>query len=77
MNNEEMYEFTGGIVETPERGNVIIPPERTGKKDIVIGELTIKTELTPEKVGAIVRTAKKNGITEIPSGRLEERDEGR
>lgn len=75
MNKE--YEVTGGIVGTPERGDVRIPPEKTVRKDILEGELVIKTEVTPEKVSAIVASAKRNGITDIPAGRLEDRDEGR
>ena len=74
---DKEYEVRGGIVQTPERGNIEIPPEKTARKDIVEGELVIKTEVTPEKVSEMVETAKRNGITEIPAGRLQDRDEGR
>lgn len=75
---EKMYEITGGIVETPEKGNIRIPPEQTGRKDIEIGEITlVKAEVTPEKVAMVVRSAKKNGITDIPAQRDAREDEGR
>lgn len=75
MNKE--YEIAGGIVKTPDRGNVEIPPEGTVRKDISEGTLVIQTEVTPENVSQIVASAKRNGITDIPAGRLQDRDEGR
>ncbi len=73
---EKMYEVTGGIVDTPEKGNIRIPPEKTGRKDIEVGEVTlVKAEITPEKVASAVRTAKKNGITEIPTRGLYNRED--
>ncbi len=77
MNNEMGYEIRGGVVKTPERGNVEIPPERTVRKDIIEGNLVITSEPTPPNVQVIVSAAKKSGITEIPSRRLSQRDEGR
>lgn len=78
MNIEEKYEFTGGIVNTPEQGRIEIPPEKTGRKGIVSeGELVIRTEVTPERTSKIVRNAKRSGITEIPAGKIADRDEGR
>lgn len=76
MENKQEYEIAGGIVETPERGNVVIPPEKCGRKDIEPGEIVIKTVETPEKVATKVQSAKRQGITEIPS-QVEKDDQSR
>lgn len=78
MGNKQEYEITGGIVETPEMGNIVVPPEKCGRKDIIAGELTIsKASVTPENLAKRSRNAKKNGITEIPPQVTEKNDEGR
>ena len=41
MNKE--YEVRGGIVQTPERGNIEIPPEKTARKDSWTACGTIET----------------------------------
>lgn len=67
MEKNQEYEITGGIVETPEQGNIVMPPEKSGRKDIVEGELTIsKAVETPENVAKRISEAKRRGITEIP-----------
>lgn len=67
MEKIQEYEITGGIVETPEQGNIVMPPEKSGRKDIVEGELTIsKAVEIPENTAKRVKEAKKRGITEIP-----------
>ena len=63
------YEVTGGVLETPEQGRIILPPEQSGRKDIEEGALVIKTLATPRDLARAVAVAKQNGMTEIPTGR--------
>lgn len=81
MGTRKETEVVGGIVETPMETEIIIqmPPEKSGRKDIVEGELVVsKVSVTPEKLAKRVADAKKKGITEIPP-QVSERttDEGR
>lgn len=77
MNNEIKYEVTAGSVDTPEKGNIRIPPDKTLRKDCEEGYYLATLEDVSAKEVAIVETAIRNNITEIPAGRVEERDEGR
>ncbi len=77
MNKKITYEVNAGRVDTPEKGNIIIPPERTLSRDCEEGYYLTKLEDISEKEVAMVETALRNKITEIPAGRVEERDEGR
>ena len=64
------YEVAGGVLDTPEKGSIILPPERCGRKDSEKeGALVIKTSETPKDLAKAVAVAKQNGITEIPTGR--------
>lgn len=68
------YEVLGGVLETPEKGSVKLPPEQSGRKDIEEGLIVIKTTETPKNLAKAVAMAKQNGITEIPTARKDKDD---
>ena len=59
------YEITGGNLTVPQKGEIIIPPETSIRKDIEIGDFVIKTEIIPSKVKAAILKAKTEGRWEI------------
>ncbi len=71
------YEITYGIARTPESGSIQIPPEKTGRKNIEGGELTLKAEPTSPRKTAKAKVLQKKGITDINEKHLEDgRDYG-
>lgn len=74
-----VYEITGGIVGTPERGSIVIPPEETGRKDLEVGEMVLTRAIeNSSREEEVVGEARRNGITEIPPVMtVVEKDSGR
>lgn len=63
---EIVYEITGGIVKTPEKGTIIIPPEKTGRKDLEVGEMVITRAMgNSRREEQLSIKARENGIKEI------------
>lgn len=63
--NKIKYEITCGPLEIPEKGEIQIPPEGCGRKDIEIGDFIISVEVTSKAMQKKVDEAKEKGKTEI------------
>lgn len=63
--NKIKYEITCGPLEIPEKGEIQIPPEGSGRKDIEIGDFIISVEVTSKAMQEKVDNAKKEGKTEL------------
>lgn len=63
--NKIKYEITCGPLGIPEKGEIKIPPEGSGRKDIEIGDFIISVKVTSKAMQEKVNNAIKEGKTEL------------
>ncbi|MCI8833609.1 MAG: hypothetical protein HFJ19_05390 [Clostridia bacterium] len=78
MNKNKTYVVGAGAFFPPKEGqHMEMPPENTLRRELEEGEhLAILQDVSANEL-AMVETALRNGITDIPAGKLQDRDAGR